>query len=127
MKFEVFCELKYEVLAATTFVFNIQALVTSNQFILREQIHTDPPLNFEEYTTPETRFIKLQVPDKMNFTISYSAAVDVHHKIVAEESLVNSYSIVDMPPQVIAYLFPSRYCQSDKLEKFVTIIKSRLR
>lgn len=120
MKFEIFSELKYEVFAPTTFVFNIQAFPTINQFILQENIITDPPLNFQEYSTAETRFIKLLVPEKMNFKISYSSQVDVHYKIIEADKLLNTFSIVDMQPQVIGYLFPSRYCQSDKLEKFST-------
>jgi len=122
MKFEVFSELKYEVRMPTTFIFNIQASRTSSQTVIEEKLITDPLLKLEEFTssTGEARFIKLQVPKKINFTIAYRAVVDLHYNVINQQKLLNTVPVIKLDADVIPYLFPSRYCQSDKLQKLAT-------
>ena len=122
MKFEVFSELQYEVLAPATFIFNIQAYPTSNQVILEESLTTDPFFDLEEFTGAgaEAKFVKLQVADKTKFKINYKATVDIQYKIIDEQKLLDTVPVAKLNADVIPYLFPSRYCQSDKLEKLAT-------
>ncbi|MEP7143524.1 MAG: transglutaminase family protein [Ferruginibacter sp.] len=122
MKFKVFSELQYEVRIPTTFIFNIQVSPTSSQNILEENLETDPGFKLEEFTssTGEARFIKLEVAKKINFKISYNATVDLHYNIINQQQLLNTVPVVKLDADVIPYLFPSRYCQSDKLQKLAT-------
>lgn len=120
MKFKVFSELYYEVLAPTTFIFNIQVMRTSSQAILEENLITSPYFKLEEFDTAEGRFVKLVVPEKINFKITYSATVDVQYKIIEEQQLLASMPVAEINVPIIPYLYPSRYCQSDKLEKLAT-------
>ena len=122
MKFKVFSQLNYEVLGPTTFIFNIQVVPTASQLILEELLTCGPHIKMEEFTSSaaEARFVKLFVPEKMQFTINYSATVDVFYKMINEQVLGTLAPILKMDADVIPYLFPSRYCQSDKLEKLAT-------
>lgn len=122
MKFSVFSELQYEVRMPTTFIFNIQVSRTSSQTVIEEKLTTDPPLHLEEFTssTGEARFIKLQVTKKISFKITYSATVDLHYNIINQQKLLNTVPVIKLDADVIPYLFPSRYCQSDKLQKLAT-------
>jgi transglutaminase-like putative cysteine protease len=119
MKFQVFSELQYEVTIPTTFIFNIQVSKTSNQIILEETLTTDPFLQLEEFTSinGESRFIKIQVNNTITFKITYKAIVDLHYNMIDQRELLNTVPVIKLDAEVIPYLFPSRYCQSDKLQK----------
>jgi transglutaminase-like putative cysteine protease len=119
MKFKVFSELEYEVRMPSTFIFNIQLSRTSSQTVIEEFIKIDPYHQMEEFTSQDgrTRFIRLQVKDEQNFRISYSAIVDTRYKIIDESVDMNNVPVAKLDADVIPYLFPSRYCQSDKLQR----------
>jgi hypothetical protein len=65
----------------------------------------------------EQDFLRLQVKDEVTFKISYSAIVDTHYKIIDERQDTNNVPVAKLDADVIPYIFPSRYCQSDKLQK----------
>lgn len=119
MKFKVFSELAYEVLQPTTFIFNIQVSRSSSQVIMQESLVTDPELPIEEFTSSnnESRFLRLQVSENLRFKITYEAIVDLKYRILDEKQLLNNVPVIQLDADVIPYLFPSRYCQSDKLQK----------
>ena len=119
MKFKVFSELEYEVKMPSTFIFNIQLSRTSSQAVIEESISIDPYYQMEEFTSQDgrTRFIRLQVKDQVTFKISYTAIVDSHYKIISENQDV---PVAKLDADVIPYIFPSRYCQSDKLQRLAT-------
>ncbi len=122
MKFKVFSELAYEVLMPSTFIFNIQAARTSNQVILEESLVLDPHLQLEEFTSENgaSRFLRLQVKDNISFQITYHATVDLHYKIMDETQAQGKVPVEKLDADVIPFIFPSRYCQSDKLHKLAS-------
>ena len=119
MKFKVFSELEYQVKMPSSFIFNIQLSRTSSQVVIEEFITIDPYYQMEEFTSQDgrTRFTRLQVKEKGTFKISYSAIVDSHYKIIDESQEMNNVPVAKLDADVIPYIFPSRYCQSDKLQK----------
>ena len=119
MKFKVFSELEYQVRMSSTFIFNIQLARTSSQAVIEESIIIDPYYQMEEFTSQDgrTRFIRLQVKDPVTFKISYTAVVDSHYKIINEEHDLENIPVVKLDADIIPYIFPSRYCQSDKLQR----------
>lgn len=118
MKFKVFSELEYQVMMPSTFIFNIQLSRTSSQVVLEEFIKIDPYFPMEEFNSQDgsTRFIRLEVKDQVTFKINYSATVDSRYKIVNESLDRNHMPLATLDADVIPYIFPSRYCQSDKLQ-----------
>ena len=119
MKFKVFSELEYEVKMPSTFIFNIQLSRTSSQAVIEEFITIDPYYQMEEFTSQDgrTRFIRLQVKEQETFKISYSAVVDSRYKIIDKRQDLNNVPVAKLDADVIPYIFPSRYCQSDKLQR----------
>src|SRR6476659_6565095 len=119
MKFKVFSELEYQVRMPSTFIFNIQLARTSSQAVIEESISIDPYYQMEEFTSQDgrTRFIRLQVKDPVTFKISYAATVDSHYRIIDERQDLNHVPVSGIDADIIPYLFPSRYCQSDKLQR----------
>lgn len=119
MKFKVFSELEYEVRMPSTFIFNIQLSRASSQTVIEESVTIAPYYQMEEFTSHDgrTRFLRLQVKDEVTFKISYTAIVDTHYRIIDERQDTNNIPVAKLDADIIPYIFPSRYCQSDKLQK----------
>lgn len=116
MKFEVKAELKYEVISDSTLILNIHAL-NDNQKILKEEFNTYPSIKSTElksFSSGECRLMSLEVPPNKNFSITYQATVD-NNCLIKDYSTIQELNIAKLPADILTYLNPSRYCQSDKL------------
>ncbi|MGB3146074.1 MAG: transglutaminase family protein [Maribacter sp.] len=122
MKFKVDSSLSYVVNMPTTFIFNIHALNTASQTVLEEQLIVDPVMDLEQYSAHDgsSRFVRLQVPQPMNFSLTYSALVDMNYTLLDESNSENTVKVVELDSYIASFLYPSRYCQSDKLMMFST-------
>lgn len=120
MRFKVSSFLSYEVFSTTTFIFNIQVASSSTQLIISELLTITPEIKYEEFVLQNsaTRFIKMEVAKGTIFSLSYEAEVDVLHEIIPTEQLSQSFSIIDLDNEVLPFISPSRYCESDKLLDF---------
>lgn len=119
MKFRVTSEIEYQVQEPSSFVFNLHVARTNDQKILEETLVIDPFFPMEEFTSVngESRFTKIFIDKPTNFTINYQAVVETQYHIPDPKKLSNQVPIMQMDLDVIQYLYPSRYCQSDKLER----------
>ena len=99
------------------FVFNIHAAHTRCQVIAAENLLLNQPIVPQMYTDPATgnRYMRLHaLPGELR--LSYTATVDLtHHR--AEPAQLAEVPVRDLPFEVISYIYPSRYCQSDRLYK----------
>ena len=116
MKFELGCHLDYDITADSTFFFNIRALENQNQQIIKQNLKIDPDYKVEEYVDRDrlNNFFRLNVPEG-KLVVDYQATVDLSppdRDTDAEEILPKN-----LPLNVVPYLYPSRYCQSDRLMK----------
>lgn len=119
MKFRVMGTLGYEVNEPSTFILNIHALRTPAQAVLEESFTIDPYYKIEELTPQhsENRFIRVEVTEPATVNISYSAVIDTSYKLTPGIELT-SVPVMQLDTSVLPYMFPSRYCQSDKLFRF---------
>ncbi len=119
MKFSVSGALSYDVRAASTFILNIHALRTPNQTVLQESFSTAPEYKVEELHSTQSgnRYMRFEVPEPVYININYTALVDTNYKLIDNSRLTN-VPVMHLDADVIPYLFPSRYCQSDKLFRF---------
>ncbi|MCJ0765493.1 transglutaminase-like domain-containing protein [Variovorax terrae] len=112
-------ELAYEVTApGTDFVFNIEAARTHHQRVLAEHLSISQTLVPQAHVDPIThnRYLRLQAhPGALR--VRYDATVDLAHHAVAPE-LVGEVWVANLPGAVLPYLYPSRYCESDRLQGF---------
>lgn len=120
MKFNVHSSLSYAVSGPTTFIFNIQALNTSSQKVINEDLIMSPNLNIEQYKAHDEscRFIRLKVYEPSEFTISYKAQVEMNYTVLDERNSPKLVPVVELDSYIASFLYPSRYCQSDKLMKY---------
>jgi len=119
MKLEVKAELKYIVHSPSTLILNIHALRTQKQMVLEEALVIEPYIKVEELTAESQahRLIRLEFSKEEEISISYKAIVDNFYKQTDHTDLME-VEVGQLDASVFSYLYPSRYCQSDKLFRF---------
>lgn len=119
MKFKIDVELNYQVAADSTLILNIHALKTATQKILSESFETGYPITVDEFTSAQGqhRSVRLAIPKTKSITISYKAEVENNY-ILKDCTHVPELKIDQLDPEIFIYLYPSRYCPSDKLYNF---------
>ncbi|GAB4552099.1 MAG: transglutaminase family protein [Rhizobacter sp.] len=118
IRIELHVELTYEIdQNGADFVFNIHAAHTPRQKISSESLVLSQPIEPQIHTDPVTgnRYMRLHgLPGELK--LSYMATVDMeHHR--ADPMTLAEVPVRMLPPEVIGYIYPSRYCQSDRLVK----------
>jgi len=118
MDFSVRAALGYRVKSDTPFVFNMQAQRFLGQTVRSESLRIEPHLQAESWTMPESgnRYFRLIAPPG-EFKVAYEAIVQVGHP-TEEPGQVQEIPPGELPLSVLTHLYPSRYCQSDRLERF---------
>lgn len=118
MLFHVSCRLEYAIRFPSTLILNVHAQHNESQSIRTEQFGVEPVVPVEHFGVPgsDNRFVRLETGDARSLAVTYAADIECSHDILPAKSL-EELPIGDIPPEVIPYLFPSRYCQSDKLSR----------
>ena len=115
IRFDLSINLDYIVNSPTDFVFVMQPTNTPYQRVTWEKLSTQPelPLQEEQHGSPGNRHIRVHA-EPGPFKLSYEAIVDlVHHFALPAD--VKEVPIADLPAAVLQYIYPSRYCQSDRM------------
>jgi len=114
-KFDLCCELGYNLQEETALVFNLQPVNNKSQKVLSENLQLKPSLYPEEYRDilEHNRYVRV-IPPEGDFELSYKATVQVFHSWDDPNS-IREVPPTKLPVSVLHYLYPSRYCQSDML------------
>lgn len=119
IRIELQVALRYEIDEhGADFVFNVHAAHTDSQTVSAESLQLGPPVEWRMHTEPTTgnRCLRLRAgPGEL--TLRYMATVDLLHHCSAPPDLAE-VPVSRLPPEVLGYIYPSRYCQSDRLVKF---------
>jgi transglutaminase-like putative cysteine protease len=102
------------------FVFNIHAAQTSHQEVREERLALSQPLSPEVQTDAATgtRWMRLHAaPGPLH--VNYAATIDVEHHVAEPETLAE-VPVRLLPLNVVPYVYPSRYCESDRLLKLAS-------
>ena len=116
VRLEFSTELSYDVgEPGADFIFNVQLAHTPRQAVVTESLQLTQNVPSSQYTNPVTRsrFLRLQA-EAGPFTLRYTAVVDLIH-YEAQPDQLPELSPQALPGEVLPYLYPSRYCQSDRL------------
>ena len=114
LKFAI--ELDYEITPpGCDFIFSIHAAQTLHQRVVSESLDISQPLIRTLYTDPvtHTRFLRLKA-FAGPLVLRYDATVDLIHHSVSPDQL-GEVAVANLPGAVLPYIYPSRYCQSDRL------------
>lgn len=113
-RLQINCVLAYEVDAASEFVFLIHAAMGMGQTLVQENLQIEPALPFRTYTDDRSgnRFLRLQA-QAGSLKLGYQALVD--RMIEPADASALEVPIHDIPDDVLHFLMPTRYCESDHL------------
>ena len=119
MLFNVSCHLEYAVKFPSTLILNVHAQRNASQTILDEQFSIDPKVRIEEFHVrgSDSRFVRLETGRRKRLTVHYQARVECDYEILSAGQ-IDAESVAEMDRSAIPFLFPSRYCQSDRLGRF---------
>ena len=115
IRFDLSIELDYTVLSPTDFIFVIQPTRTDYQRVTWERLSFSPEVAWREevHGEPENRHLRVHA-EPGPFRLRYDAIVDlVHHFALPAD--IREVPIDELPASVLQYVYPSRYCQSDRL------------
>lgn len=115
---QVGCDLTYSVTKPTSFLFNVAAARTGHQTICEETLHLTPNIQYEASSlgTEAIQVYRLTV-EPCDLQVQYRATVNLSPEIYDTSGIIETgYS--QLPNEVLPYLNPSRYCESDRLTHF---------
>lgn len=99
------------------FIFNIHLARTEQQTIIDEQLVLSQPIEPLVDTDPATgnRYTRVHaLPGQLK--VRYEATVDIrHHRALPND--IPEIPVAQLPTPVLSYIYPSRYCQSDRLHR----------
>jgi transglutaminase-like putative cysteine protease len=121
IRLELDVQLNYEIdIGGADFIFNIHAARTAQQTVSNERLRLSQAIVPDIHTDPISgnRYMRLHAwPGTL--ALAYAATVDVSHHC-AQPTQLAEVPVHRLPPPVMSYLYPSRYCQSDRLIRFAT-------
>lgn len=117
-RIDVGCDLSYQVRRTTVFLFQISAAQTVHQRLVRGQFSIDPQVYIEICPIGmEGNQLQRIVVEPCELRIAYRATVELTAE-VEKPTTVGESNPLQIPADVLTYLNPSRYCESDLLSKF---------
>ena len=118
MIFDVGCRLSYDIEFPTTLILSVHAQQNASQAVLSERFETEPPLPRSETLEDANgnRFQRLETGDVRRFTATYQATVECDFEILRTRGISHT-PVAQLDAEALAYLFPSRYCESDRVGK----------
>ena len=113
-RMEIDCQLAYWVDGPTEFVFLIHAAVGVSQSLVEESLVLEPAIEFRTYSDPRSgnRFLRLQAQAGA-LKVTYRAVVDRTYEPI--DLSAPEVPVHDIPDDVMRFLMPTRYCESDHL------------
>ncbi|KWR90606.1 transglutaminase-like domain-containing protein [Cupriavidus sp. IDO] len=111
--------LSYEIFDPTAdFLFILEAARTERQAVVSEQLTLTPPILAARYTDPvlHNRMLRIRA-NKGRLAIRYEAVVDIDHRF-DDGNQLSEVPVAELPFEILPYLAPSRYCESDRMMEF---------
>lgn len=106
--------LTYAVDATAEFIFLIHAANGMGQVLVQENLQIEPGTPFRTYTDNQSgnRFLRLEAQPG-SLKVTYRALVD--RIIEPRDIFALEVAVHDIPDEVLHYVLPTRYCESDHL------------
>ncbi|KAB0676026.1 transglutaminase-like domain-containing protein [Aureimonas leprariae] len=118
VRYKLGCELTYEVLSPTVFIFNLEVAKLQRHIDLVERMTITPDRQIRTYTVPDirNRYFSL-VAQAGPLEVRYEAEVtlDVHR---ADPATIRETPVAALPLDIMPFLLPSRFVSSDRLSAF---------
>ena len=118
MRLSISTTLDYQVTAPTTMILNIEAMRSPQQQLVKADFAVTPFVEAEMNQVMESAnaYRRLGLPPG-SYRIVYRGEVDSRPHLV-DPAGIGEVPIAKLPFGTMPYLYPSRYCQSDRLARF---------
>jgi hypothetical protein len=118
---ELHIELSYEILEpGVDFIFNIHAARTPQQTLVSEGVQLSQPLDCEFWVDAASGNRAMRLSAQVGLLrLDYDLVVELEHRH-DDPGALDEVPVRRLPPEVLGYLYPSRYCQSDRLIALAT-------
>jgi transglutaminase-like putative cysteine protease len=114
VRLQIDCGLAYQLEGDCEFVFLIHVALDRGQSLVEETLHIEPPLPYRSYTDEHSgnRFMRLSAGAGA-LAVNYHAVID---RLIDPVDLnAQEVAMRDMPDDVLRFVLPTRYCESDLL------------
>ncbi len=113
--FNLGCDLEYVVNTPACFLLNVEVARGERRRILSESMDINPQSFVERFELGDTsdRIVRFRA-DPGSLEIRYRGTIELAQSVEPTGDR-REVPVHELPPEVIRYIFPSRYCQSDKL------------
>ena len=127
MKFNVWTEMEYQARSPGALILNIHALRTPHQTVISEEVSIDPYTKTEELIsfTEGNRLVRFAVKAPGQIKVGYKALVDNSFELTDFRD-ADVMEAAELDQSILPYLYPSRYCQSDKLYRLAHNLFGRI-
>lgn len=119
------CQLDYQTMEVVPAIFMLRPRSGWAQWIMREEFYIQPQVPVVEFTDVYGNLCQRIVMPEGNFHLSVQYRVQVEDR-VDEDCYAPLMLVQNLPPDLLHYLLPSRYCQSDELSALATSIIGNL-
>ncbi|MBA4016368.1 MAG: transglutaminase family protein [Pirellula sp.] len=118
LRFNVSCQIDYNVECPSTLILNINPQRNSVQTVVEERLTIEPYIQVEEFSDVggDNRYLRLETGTATQLSIRYEGTVDCAYQFHQPEHM-DAESVAKMNQAALPFLFPSRYCQSDRLAR----------
>ena len=119
MNFRVSCQLDYWLHEPSSFLFALRCTETGGQQVMRESLLITPLQGTEEFSLcgGMNRFTRIRAWQSGPLGIVYEADARVAVELLSVACLPMD-DPGGVPAEAVPFLFPSRYCESDRLRQF---------
>lgn len=118
MRIQIDVRLEYGIQAPTDMLLQIRVPSLADQIVVHERYDLGTPSQLASVAAEAGMGERSLLRMESDFQCQYSATVDVDRPAL-DVSQLNAVPIHQLPSDVVRYLMPSRYCQSDELQSFV--------
>lgn len=122
IRLDIALDLSYDISApGCDFIFNVHAAHTPRQLVLQESLTLSQNLQQTVETDPATlnRYLRVQAYAGL-LTLTYRATVELLHHFAMPADIAE-VPVARLPASVLGYIYPSRYCQSDRLHRLAML------
>lgn len=121
MILDAHCQLSYETTEEVAVIFMLRPRSGAAQIVLREDFLFVPQVPMVEFTDGYGNLCQKAMMPVGKFQVAVRYRVDVENFIDVNPQAPLT-RVQDLPPEVIQFLLPSRYCQSDQLAEMAQSI-----
>jgi transglutaminase-like putative cysteine protease len=108
--------LEYEVIHPAHFLFNIESAFHEGHQVVEERLTITPSMKVRSFCDDRlgNRFIRLDAPKGL-LSVNYHARLELNPPMVPLH--LGESPVSNVPDEVLRYLMPSRYCESDSMSR----------